>query len=39
MTFEEFIHQGANTAGISVRVIESVEEVYNKIQRIYNSTI
>lgn len=25
--------------GFSVRVIESVEEVYNKIQRIYNSTI
>lgn len=25
--------------GFSVRVIESVEEVYNKIQKIYNSTI
>ena len=25
--------------GFSIRVIESVEEVYNKIQRIYNSTI
>ena len=25
--------------GFSIRVIESVEEVYNKIQKIYNSTI
>ena len=25
--------------GFSVRVIESVEEVYNKIQKIYNSTM
>lgn len=25
--------------GFSIRVIESVGEVYNKIQRIYNSTI
>ena len=25
--------------GFSIRIIESVEEVYNKIQRIYNSTI
>lgn len=26
-------------SSVSIRVIESVEEVYNKIQRIYNSTI